>query len=543
MMNPSQEVTALRKAGKLDEAHSKGYELLKENPEDQFIASSIGWVLYDQIKLLVEQANQSKFAAIDALSGQLRLILREYAALPLSRPDLLFSLLLSQTLRFPQQLEFLPAFVKWAGLTSFRPEDYQAQRGQDNRVFESLVEKTAREVGKVARSLQEISHLKEFSIKLIDHTLKQAEVQKPEWLYYNKALLLAQLQQSEKAIKILIPFVQKKRNDFWVWHALAKVVGNSDPQLALALCAKACLTCNDPKYGVSTFEDLSKLAANQGNTALAKWAADQAFTVRNQNQWKIPQSLRDLLNSSWYSHADHLINPQDTLANIAADAEKVIWANCPQYPANYLDTFKSKSGKNMVKFGLVYRGVCQEVVSPVAALLNNLSLVQGEPVIVTIDNSSDRLNVVGVEKRNSGQPFDQLERIYGILSGHQPEKAFVYINPDQQSILKYIDFPEIKVLSLGTAIQIICARHGERINPYQICESTWVENQNISQRSGNFQFHQNGFGFVEDVFVPPHLASQLKDGQQTSCIVVKKLDKKKNRLGWTAIALLDQPPF
>lgn len=475
MSNLTEEITNLRKSGRIDAAYSRGYELLKQHPNDKGVANSVGWVLYDKVKKLVEAANQqSQSIDTEASVSQLREILAEYYQLKLTRPDLLFSLLLSQILRFPKQIKFLPKFIKWAGIDSFRAEDCQVSTANDGKVFDSLLEKTARDVGKIACELTvedypDVRELQNFAIKLIDAALDRAKVQKPEWLNYRKALLLSRLGRSAEAQKLLVSFVKQKRSDYWAWHELAKVVETSDPQLALALCAKACLTCRDENFGVSVFEDLSRLAANKGQWKVAKWAADRAFGIRNHNGWKIPQSLHNLLTASWYDRAENLSNAEKVLENIAADAEKVIWQNCPRFYANYLDKFSAKTGKIMVKFALnSSHSGAEEVVSPERGMLKNLNLRVGEPVTVTVDKNGDRLTVVVVEKRESGKLFDSM-----------------------------------------------------------------------SCKKGRFRLHQNGFGFVEDVYVPHELACQLQNEQTVNVAVVKRLDKKKNTWGLTAIVILN----
>lgn len=543
-MQPHQEVTDLRREGRLEEAYSRGYELLQQYPEDRLLANSLGWVLYEKIKNIVSLARQPQAAVNEGQSQEIRQILLEYGALNLSRPDLLFSLLLFQTLQFPNQLKFLPALMKWAGIESFRPEDYLANR-QNGNVFESLVEKAARNVGKVAKVLTEISELQEteiselqkFSILLIDKALAKAEVQKPEWLQYNKALLLKQLGRLEEAKTLLLSFVQERRNEFWAWSSLAEIVEYSDPPLALALYAKACLTCNDLNFAVSIFEDLSRLAAAQGRINLARWATDQAFTIRKNNQWRIPESLRELLNANWYSQATNLVDSKEELVNLASDAQQVIWLNCPRYNANFLGTFTTSSGKQMAKFGLLSNGCSQELASPARGLLNNLNFILGEPVTVTVNESEQLSTVVVIEKRQSGIFFDQLERVYGIIAHHHNGRVFIYLNPKNEVKLNYTAFPMIENMESGTAVELICARHRDHINTYQIFLAPFQQTSNIALLAGNLRLHQNGFGFVEDAFVPPELASQLLDGQLVNLVVVKKMDKRKNQLGWRAIAI------
>ena len=548
-MYPSQEISELRKAGRLDEAYSRGYELIEKNPGDTYLATSVGWVLYEKVKKIVDKAKQSQPPEVDKLVDRLRDILREYARLRLCRTEnSLFNCLLLQTLQFPKKpLKFLPKFIKWAGIDSFRPEDFQVSTSNEGKVFGSLVEKVAMEVGKVVRDLRvedfsnsrELRELQEFAVELIDTALTRSPVQSPQWLHYRKALLLGQLGRLEEAQKLLVSFVQKKRNDFWAWNALAEVMEESDPALALALYAKACLTCNEPKFGVKTFEYFSKLAARQGKMPLAKWSADRAFEIRKNNQWKITPSLTNLLNADWYSHAENLADANKILTEIAADAEKAIWINFPRYDANYLGTFTSKSGRLMVKFGLFSRGSSQELVTPALGLLNNLNLVVGDPVKAIVDDRGDRQKVVVVEKRESGKPFDRLESIYGVVDRHLNNKAFIYLNPYQHCTLLYSTFPTIANLAPGSAIEVICARNRDRINVYRFSPSTFIENENTSLRAGCVELKQKGFAFVEGAYVPPELASQLEDGREVNLVIVKKLNKKKNQLGWRALAILN----
>ncbi len=499
-----------------------------------------GRQLHAEVKELVTKARKlhtdRNNHQIGQLANQLRELLREYAKLHPPRPDFYFSLILFQTLRFPQELEWLPAFMKWGGLQSFRADDYRAKPGLNDKVFEPLVETAARKVAKIALESNDVSH-QEFAIQLIDQALDQAEIQASNWLSYRKALLLHSLGQIEEAKELLISFVKDNRNQYWAWHALAKVVGDSDRSLALALCAKACLTCHDLNFGVNVFFDLSRLAAAQGQTQLAKWAATQAFTIRNNNRWQIPQSLRELLNADWYAHGGNLSDPDEVLTSIAADAEQVIWSSCPRYDANYLGIFTTANGKQLAKFGLFDQGNCQEISGSARELLKNLNIVLGEPVTVTVDNSGDRLTAVVVKKRDGGQPFDQLERLYGILDNHGEGKAFIYLNPEQHCTVAYADFPQIQMVLPGTALEVICARHRERINLYKFGQTTFVENANICIRIGTLRLHYKGFGFVEDVFVPPNLAEPLQEGKNFEFICVKKIDRKKNKLSWTAIAL------
>ena len=53
---PYQEVEALRKKGRLDEAYRKAKELFRDHKDDGYLKNSFGWVLYHKIKAIAEKA-------------------------------------------------------------------------------------------------------------------------------------------------------------------------------------------------------------------------------------------------------------------------------------------------------------------------------------------------------------------------------------------------------------------------------------------------------------------------------------------------------
>jgi len=63
-----QEITDLRKSGRLDEAYSLAKQSLAQHPDDKFIKSAYGWVIYEKLKKTVEMATQNNLTQKDALS-------------------------------------------------------------------------------------------------------------------------------------------------------------------------------------------------------------------------------------------------------------------------------------------------------------------------------------------------------------------------------------------------------------------------------------------------------------------------------------------
>lgn len=536
-MYPNQEVSSLRKTGRVNDAYRRGRELLREHPDDLYLKNIFGWVLYDKIKLIAERAKANQGNAGSA-SEEAKALLREYTRLDLPRPDLLFSRVLSQTLRIKAKLDFLPAFMRWAGLDCFRPEDFQAQKGKEGDVvFEPLVEKAARKTAKLVRGGNDDS-LKEFAVTLLNKAIAGGEVPGLPWLQYSKALLLGELGHTDEARALLLPFVREKREDFWAWHALSKIEEQESAALALALCAKACLMCNDAKFGVSVFEDVARLAVAAQKFDLAKWSADRAVSIRQDNGWRIPESLRVLVEADWYRSALILTDPTGELENCAHAADRVVYGDCPRVAANFLGTFKTKSGKRMVKVGLREGGLSVEMVSPARGLAATETYRIGDTVTVGILKEEQRSTIIELKSRSQGEPFDCLDSVYGVVDHQNREKGFVsvYVTATEFCLLPFKGFDSVSGWQPGNPVTIWCTRSGNQLKPYRAETASFHETEWISRASGEISVHPKGFAFVKDTFVPPRLAKLFEDGREISVVAIRKRNEKTNSLSWTAIA-------
>ena len=428
-MYPNKQVDDLRKAGNLGQALKLGRDLLKENPNDKYLKNSVGWVLHDQIKCDVQhEKSQSHSSSSAQLSKKIRSCLRLYAELDLPRPDLLFSRIVFWVFFAPGTHEFLTKFLKWAGIDAFRPEDFRSDSTKDGRIYEPLVEKVARGSSKWSRNIDE-SEVHEFLVSFINMVLERADVQRPQWLKYNKALLLQRLGKLNEAEELLIPVVREKHNEFWAWHALAKIRKISNPATCLPLYAKACLCCKDSRYGVRVYEDFAQAATSQDEPGLARWAVDHAVDIRKSQDWSLPQSLRNILESDWYNAAPIPPNPKERLEQIAEGSSAVIYADCPWVIGNFLGIFKAKNGKEYGKIAIQNRGSAIEIVRP----LRDIPFVEdyeiGTALNVKIFKDGDRIFPVEISLRSGSEKFDCVSRALGVIDHQNSKKklASIYI--------------------------------------------------------------------------------------------------------------------
>ena len=59
----------------------------------------------------------------------------------------------------------------------------------------------------------------------------------------------------------------------------------------------------------------------------------------------------------------------------------------------------------------------------------------------------------------------------------------------------------------------------------------------VGSEEGEIKVTDKGFGFVNDIFVQPHLIIEGSNGQRVKIVKLLDFDKSKNRPAWKAIAL------
>ena len=541
---PNQEIRNLRRNGQVSEAHCRAYELLEEHRDDHNLKNELGWVIYEKIKGVVSASKRGE-AEDEHPVRQTRELLREYARLDLPRPDLLFSLLVATLLRLPGKLAFAPRFLQWAGLDSFRREDYFRQEGSDDEpLLDSLIDKAARLTSKLACEADEReTDLKEFAVALLDRALDEAEIGRRVLLQYRKGLLLTDLGRSEEARITLAPVVKAKRSEFWAWHALAKSQEQEHPTFALALCAKAFLICGNQNFSVRVVEDMARLALVVGEYDLAKWSVDKALSIRQLNTWTIPESLEMYVRADWYAAAASIADATRILEECAETGEERVFTDCHR-DASYLGTFESQSGRTMVKVGLREGGSAIEVVGPARRLSKFEDERDGAPVTVGILLHDEKYRIVGMEPRPEGALFDCLPSIFGVIDHQNQAKEFasVYITASAFCVLPYERFESAGALPEGSAVRLWCTRRRDRLNAFQVEPASFMETESIKQVCGAYTAHIRGFGFVAGVYVFPKLAEKLTDGAEVTGVAVLKTNRKTGLPGWALLAITDCIP-
>jgi hypothetical protein len=531
---PSEEVRDLRKAGKTDEAYKRAKELLSESPDDKYLKSEFGWVLWAKSKAAVAGGGDGAARVVNGL-------LHEYTSLDLKPPDLLFSQLVTQLLKLSPRPRWLLAFLVWAGPDCWRSEDCQPWTPPDGKVIESIVVRAAQAAGKVAHE-EGAAEDRAFALGLIEFALKAGNAQDSRWLLYRQALLLGDLGRQDKAYELLVPFVRSKSRDYWAWQALGNTLREADPAEALSLFAKAELLCDKPDFSVGLLEDLARSAAGCEEDDLARWAVKRALEIRASHAWRTPDSLRELAEAPWFASGEACADWKKQLESLASEVDAILYGDLPAVEASFVGCFTpQKSGRRHAKFCVRRAGISEELVAPdnVIAGLGEMSL--GDAVTLKLLEDGARQRVLVCERRAEGHPFDQLERLLGIVDHQNYDKHLtsVYVDPDRTILVHYADAPAAEELLPGRAVEVRIARHDERINSYSIAETEMGQSDNIGVQVGPIRLNPKGFGFVgDDIYVPKQLAANLADG--TLVRAVAKRERKRDRPGelqWRAVAV------
>ena len=145
------------------------------------------------------------------------------------------------------------------------------------------------------------------------------------------------------------------------------------------------------------------------------------------------------------------------LADCAAAADRIVYADCPHYEATYLGTFKAKSGKLMLKVAQRRGDGREELVSPARGLIGESQFSVGDAIMVGIFEEAERVTIVDIKGRESGEPFDCLKEVFGVID-HQNSTAggdaSVYVTATKFCLLAYERIPISPEVGSGSSVMI-----------------------------------------------------------------------------------------
>lgn len=351
------EISSLRKSGRLKEAYTMAHDDLLADPDDIWNRRAMAWVLYDyakqnatfdkqqqflrcleQIRTLSLPDNEQMYwdAVTWLLRGMVATVERNrnrnltffsslfalIKPLPLPRPSESYSALMQTMLRLKTEWQQFPDFCIWWNLDNLRPEDYSppplpdstppgqqaspranhqppvGQPDRGNRPSLSLAERAIMALTKALLSQNRKEDLAWWLPRL--QTISQKNPSYTYLPYYIARAHLA-LGHPDQVKESMKTFIRKKRGDFWVWELLGDAT--ADPDTKFCLYARAMTSKTKDEMLVAMREKMVLQLIARQHFPEARHELDHLIATRQRNKWAISAQLQQLVAQEWYSQA------------------------------------------------------------------------------------------------------------------------------------------------------------------------------------------------------------------------------------------------
>lgn len=330
------DITALCKAGRVQEAYEQAKTDFASNPTNPWVQREVGWALYYLIKGDAETGNYDNMVAhitelksldqlnnvndnmiFDNVQFQIGNFIKVYvtptdSSAP-SRLSTFFSMLKeynfnpskghSYLLSNVIKIEIWPEmadFFDWWNLDSLTPEDYISFVNQNGQKMMTLAERAFIANAKALLRLNDANRITAFLPKLEKLVNEHEEMMYPGY-FYGK-LLMTQGDNTDEALKVVIPFARKKATEFWVWQLLSDIfVNDPDKQLACLLQAVNCRT-QESFLGKVRIK-LASLYIQRNMLDCARFHIDAVTRCYASQGWRLPNEIDYWVHQSWLNTA------------------------------------------------------------------------------------------------------------------------------------------------------------------------------------------------------------------------------------------------
>ena len=540
-----QEISSVRKSGDYLKARNMAFESLQQFPNSLQIKSQLDWTYYDEIKAVTKNIESNPIDR--SAQNHLVQVFEQYIMGNPRRPEMVFSQIVKQISAFPQCMPNFYSYFDWMGQQAFREEDWKYSEFNGRKMM-PLVYDIARGLCKWIKINDKSTHEQAiFSLTWANRVKQNMNSEDSIWLDWDMIPVLRKIEDFTTAGQLLSSILKLKQNEFWVWREAARLYEHDQKDLALSCFCKAMLCRSaDPNFLVSTHEEFAVFLAELGMYEEASYQANQAIAIRDNKGWRYKENLQNLLSQPWLDKTNN--NHQvalDFYNEHSQDALSLCFDKIDNKIANYMGQIKiqreNKKPKIFRKFVIKNNNKSESILAP---NVKNLHFVIGEPVLLTmgINQTNDNWVVINVESRNAGKKWDCSTKNTMMISS---------IKEDQNEIRlfgsKDLDIKLNKELcesimdsaKLGGTYTAYIATNPKN-NRLEVCHIEPAVNQTVSDTKkthGRLKKNEKGFGFVDDIFVPPFLISTKNDGDEATVIAIYAFNKAKEKYGWKAISI------
>ncbi|MBO0360859.1 hypothetical protein J0X19_23065 [Hymenobacter sp. BT186] len=522
--------------------------------------------LFWEVRALVAALSKKQPVPGEAISELLTVL----ATVPVgAEPSKGRSVLLQASLKCKEHLPF--TWWAWWNLDLLRPEDFEQEsftpHGASKPVHLPAVAETA--YGTYAAQLisrlqmgrqpgapawlqttgQAVAAQTRASVDALLPRLEQLAATYPQygWLDYRRAKLLAALGEDlPTTLAVLLPVVRRKSSEFWAWRLLAETLDATDAATATA-CYYRATTCGAEEKFLRGLRLTLANRLQRDFPSEARWQLQKAEKTTKAEGWPVRGEMLSLLAQL----AQHPSAPAaDARRRWLETAEAAVYGDLP-WQSVVLSSVRADAPD---KPGAIYLlppstdGLPRSLSVPLRRFKWVAKLPLGTPLQVRSELVNGKPRVLQVQQRPAGQAWDSLPPLLGVVTGCTPDRAraFVTVRPGLRLSFATADFG-LAELGAGDAVRLWLQsriKDGNTLYSAVAAEKTTEQPEATIYRefAGPLQLHAKGFGFVDNIFLPPHLITRQgwQDGEQISGRAVLSYNKHKEKEEWNVLVSSDR---
>ena len=523
----------LSKAGRHHESANAYRTILKSNPDDRSVASSLGWELYRLAK--------SESDDLPANLTSVKRLLHEYLQLAIERPSLLHSCMLLVANRLADSPGFSSiAFSRMWGLENLQESDWETFTSDQGHLVSSNAEKLIQHAAKDA-----IAGNDKGALAYILPYVEEAQKRHPEnfWLNLHHARVLFRLNRKQEASDYAIAVAKRKPNEYWIWELLGDLSFSESETLAKSCYCRALLCGAQEGFIGKVRLKLAKLLSNTGLYSEAKYEIEQVVADKEQHGYKLPVDVENFRNSDWYKCVEAVKTNKELYSRNSGEANELLMSNLPWVDATFGMSWRPKDRPTVQKFYIQRNNKVVEL-SDTAAKYTDLELKTGAPISIRGEWTNDHhFQIYKVVGRPTGEFWDVTPATIGVVDHVNQSKKLLHFIVDKKhdGVIRFSELNE--EFSIGDPIFV-------RLSEYRAGEETRLRVLEAKKTSEPLPSHllktfeekanimDAGFGKTESgIFLPPQLVREagLVDGQVVEGEAIISFDKKWSRWGWSAL--------
>lgn len=305
-----QNITNLRKSGKLEEAWTLARPAVEADPQDQYAKSALFWVCYAHLKEIQDgikaraTRNNGNYSPHPGELERINFFLDWIAWMNISPGGIEYRSLIVQ---FNKNLEHLPKLILLSAsklddiFEDKNKEPYITPNGESPSLMLTFARKTAK------AWLENDDIRQQLTIDQIcgifAKTRREAKDKHNRiWLDYDEAKCLIFSKKFTQARGHILSVLRKQEDASWAWHTLALTFHEEDPAAAVVLLSKAiCCVREDDSFALPMLKEIAPLLVKQNFGDEASMCVKRAVNCCTDKGWKIKPDLERLINEPWYN--------------------------------------------------------------------------------------------------------------------------------------------------------------------------------------------------------------------------------------------------